>query len=380
MVNIMKTINALHVIPTFSARDGGPPRALALMSRALGEQNVAVTIVTTDARPFAEDLVKLSRAKFYCFRAHSPRFWRLSPNLWRWLRMNTINFDVIHIHSIFDFPTYMASMEARKAGKPYIIRPLGTLDPWGFKRKRWKKLPYYILVEKFNLRRANAIHVTSVSEAGNVRKLGFQNEVIIPPAIEGYECQRVYRNNFPLRICFISRLHQKKGLSVLFRSLHILRNTGLDVMLDIAGVGDPVYERALHNEVECLALKDKVRFLGWCDEKQKRDLLSASDIFVLPSHSENFGNAAAEAMMAGLPVVVSDGVALATEIVCSGAGLVFHVGDTGALTSCIRQLISVEARQLLGERGRAFVMEKFSGAMVGMRLRELYESIIQSAV
>ena len=67
MVNIMKTINALHVIPTFSARDGGPPRALALMSRALGEQNVAVTIVTTDARPFAEDLVKLSRAKFYCF-------------------------------------------------------------------------------------------------------------------------------------------------------------------------------------------------------------------------------------------------------------------------------------------------------------------------
>src|SRR5204863_306780 len=111
-------------------------------------------------------------------------------------------------------------------------------------------------------------------------------------------------------LLFLSRLHAKKGVGTLVRSVHVLRERGRLVRLVIAGGGDAAYERELRGIVEELKLGDRVLFAGFVRGKEKVSLYQAADAFVLPSSQENFGYVVVEALAARTPVITTRGVAL----------------------------------------------------------------------
>ena len=104
-----------------------------------------------------------------------------------------------------------------------------------------------------------------------------------------------------MRLLFLSRIHNKKGLETIFEAL---LQTSNDWFLDIAGDGEDDYVEFLKAEVKRLNLEEKVNWLGWVNGQAKQQLLAHADIFILPSKNENFANAALEALAQGTPVHV----------------------------------------------------------------------------
>ena len=102
---------------------------------------------------------------------------------------------------------------------------------------------------------------------------------------------------------------------------------------------------------------------------------AVANVFVLPSLSENFGIAAVEALLAGLPCVLGRGVAIAQEVEVAGARLAV-APDAGSIARALTQLLDDEAwRHELGRRGRQFAAQRYSTHAMADRLTNLYRSL-----
>ena len=104
-------------------------------------------------------------------------------------------------------------------------------------------------------------------------------------------------------VLFLGRLHPKKGLETLIEAFR--RLPAERVSLLVAGTGEPEYIERLQTAARDLILAGRVHFAGHLTGDDRRLALASADAFALASHSENFGLSVAEAMAAGLPVVVS---------------------------------------------------------------------------
>ena len=104
--------------------------------------------------------------------------------------------------------------------------------------------------------------------------------------------------------------------------------------------------------------------------------LAAASVFVLPSASENFGIAAAESLAAGVPTIVSEEVALSSDIRRYDAGVVVK-RDVQQLAGAISDLLSNKERAAgLAANGRWLAEERYSPEAVGRALHELYQKLI----
>ncbi len=384
-----RPLRVLHVIPAVAPRYGGPALTMRHMAAGLAALGVRVDVATTTAdgerdlgmplgRPVVED-----GARYFYFPRQRPRGWTYSAPLARWLRAHAADYDLLHVHGAFTYSTLAACRAARRVGRPYVLEPCGTLNSWGLAQKRWKKLPYYALIERRNLQSAEAIHAASPLEAAELIPLGLGAKVrVIPLSCDLPPLRsRPARPGASPRLLTLSRLHPVKGLPVLFEALALLKaEGGPQVRLTIAGQGEAVYAAQLRAEAAALGLAGQVTFAGFVEGRAKADLLAAADLFVLPSHAENFGLAAAEALAAGLPVIVSDGVGLAEMVREAGAGLVVPAGSAEALGAAIGGLAADAARrEAMGRRGRALARREFSLAALSTRLLALYEEVLNSS-
>jgi glycosyltransferase involved in cell wall biosynthesis len=179
------------------------------------------------------------------------------------------------------------------------------------------------------------------------------------------------------RLLFLSRIDAKKGLPVVLRALRAVRDAGTDAVLTVAGSGKPRYLREIERLAEGLGVTSYVRFVGFVSAETKARTLAEADLFVLPSYQENFGLAVAEAMAAGLPVIVSDQVALAPDIETAGAGLVVPCDASDALAAAVLALAADDKRRrAMGDRGRALVEREFAWDRVAREVVRLYETVI----
>jgi glycosyltransferase involved in cell wall biosynthesis len=376
-------MRVLHVIPTIALEHGGPSHAVRLMAEAVcslgAEVHVAATSYGTPEGN--EDPARVwdyeeNGVAFHLFPQVAGSRWNLSWGLTRWLFTNATRFDILHVHAPFAYPTWPACVAARHAGVPYVYRPLGTLDPWSLRQKAWKKWPYYWLIERRNLFRAHRVHVTSAAEREAVETLGAEHErvTLIPIGIPAAPPRIDPPRDGVLRLLFIGRLHPKKGIPLVLQAMATLRANGEDVVLEVAGSGDPAYAASLRAEIEKLALGEAVRFVGFATGAQKERLFAESDVFVLPAYDENFGISVAEAMARGVPVVISEAVGLADHVRTAGAGRICRTGDPANLADAIRSLASPEARRIAGARGVSLVAAEFSTHVMGQRLMTEYRS------
>lgn len=388
-------MKVLHVIPSVAPRYGGPSVAIREMASALAARGVSVTVATTDADGPGSLPVPLGvprregAADFVYFPRTLPGEWKFSVPLTRWIARHVREFDVVHVHALFSYATLPGCRLARRAGVPYVLRPLGTLTAFSLGSKAWKKAPYLRLVERSHIRGAAAMHVTSDDEARSLAALGFgvRTEVIplgvrspVSDPAAALLAREARPGGAPARLLFLSRLHAKKGLPLLFAALaEVERERPGSVELVVAGDGDPAFKRGLHELVQSLGVSPAVRFVGQVGGADKSRLFADSDFFALASDDENFGIAAAEALAAGLPVILSDRVALSRDAQEAGAGLVV-TREVAPLAAAIRRLVEDRTlRTRMSERAATMARTTLSWERTAADLERLYDSLRSAA-
>jgi glycosyltransferase involved in cell wall biosynthesis len=252
------------------------------------------------------------------------------------------------------------------------------------KKSRLVKSIWLRLIEKSNLESASAIHATSMLEAEELRRFGWSLKRIatIPNGID--EVGPFHEENIssdvreiaeeqPL-VLFLGRISWKKGLDRLLNAF-ALSHVG---RLAIVGPDDEKLVPRLAKLARDLEIADRVRFLPRTvlgDDKEF--LFRSASAFVLPSYSENFGNAVLEAMQHGVPVVTTPEVGAADIVRKAGGGLVV-AGDPESFGAAICRLTANEAlAKSMGEAGKRHVTADYSWDQVAAKMEGLYESIRQ---
>lgn len=384
-------MRVLHVIETLSEAYGGPVAACLTQCRALRDLGVGVEIFTTDItypRGAAADggISAIDGVPVRRFRSWF-RPYAFAPGLWRELRQMIRSFDLIHIHGLYRFPMAAAARLARANGVPYVCQPHGSLDPFHHDKpeRRTRKRVYERFVEMPALTRAAALLFTAeeerrraVAAPAGPRKLvvplGVDIARYVPPAQNDFR-RRHGLGDRPL-ILFMGRLAPQKALDVLADALGMLVRDHPDALLLLAGPDHGTFRRQVEGWLAANGVGANAMFLGMVTGAEKAAMLAAADIFVLPSHMENFGVSLVEAMAAGLPVVISDRVDIGAAVAQAGAGLVVP-REPGRIAGALHTFLDdADLRRRAGAAGRELVAARFEMHAAGRLLLEAYRSVM----
>ncbi|MHB2169121.1 glycosyltransferase [Alsobacter sp. R-9] len=378
----------LHVVPTYwpAVRYGGPIVSVHGLAKAQVEKGHDVDVFTTNVDgpgvvplPTGEVCPKDGVRVTYFATELGRRIYR-SPAMMSALRSNLGGYDVVHVHSVFLWPTVAACRECIRQNRPFILSPRGMLVPDLIARKsRAIKTAWLWLYGALTVSSAAAIHATSVVEAEALASLGlsFRRIEVIPNGIDPDEPKMFNSAGGEGRtIVSIGRINWKKGLDRIIESLPLL----VDVKLIIAGNDEDGHQAVLESRCRELGVDHRVMFCGAVYGEEKWKLLAAADLFVAPSYSENFGNAVLEALTCGTPVVVTPEVGLSDDILRSGSGLVVR-GDPEALASAIAKLLSDHSqRRAMSRAARELAITHFSWSSVARKMDQAYSRAIRTAV
>ncbi len=391
-------MRVLHLIPSISFLRGGPSQAVLSMVAALRQQGVDASILTTNddgsgiqrAMPLGHwhQQEALGQAvPVLAFGRWSPslsavREFAIAPSLSRWLGKNSGQYDLVHVHALFSCTTSLGMAQLRKQRVPYIMRTIGQLNRWSLGQSRMRKQLFLKLVDRANLQGARYLHFTSEAERQEVADLHLSTpSFVLPLGVPvmpelSYGSQAVPNPKAPTRLLFLSRLHPKKQLPVLFDALAVLkkRHPLRPWQLEIAGDGDPEYLQYLQQHCAALDLCPHIHWHGFVQGEAKQELLQQADWFLLPSASENFGIAAAEALMAGTPVLLSPGVALAAQVHATQAGIVCEP-TVQALAVCLEQCLELPSSRMR-LAARQLAEQQFSWPSITRRLIQHYEEVL----
>jgi len=382
----------LHVTPTYlpAYRYGGPIYSVHGLCKSLAKCGHTVEVFTTNVDgPDNSDVpvgipVPVDGVQVWYFKSAFMRRLYFSPQMATALNKQIKTYDVVHLHSIFLWPTWAAAQCAIRFKVPYIISPRGMLIKNLIKNKnRWLKTAQIRLFERRNLENAAGIHVTSPLEADEVRRFDFDLPPItmIPNGFDS-ETDRPFEETDSAGIAaiiknitfilFLGRINWKKGLD---RLVWALPHIPAHIKLIVAGNDEDQYQAV----IEALALKanvsERIIFTGAIYGKMKTALFQKAQAMVLPSYSENFGNTVLEAMACGCPVVVSPEVGLADVVKASGAGWVVD-GDARVFGRALKKLLADQNLMFkMGVNGKKTVQEQFAWEAVAKQMEKMYAGL-----
>lgn len=382
----------LHVVPTYlpAYRYGGPIQSVHGLCRALARRGHDVHVFTTNVDGRSNSEVPLASSvdrdgvKVWYFQSKYLRRLYWAPAMKKKLDEQVNQFDLLHLHSIYLWPTWMAARAARRARIPYLVAPRGMLVKELIERKnRWIKLAWIWLIERYTLENAAGIHMTTeleVKEAARFR-IALPSIFVVPNGIDISDVEgnpAVYHPSTAIPyqkepfLLFLGRINWKKGLDRLIPALTYVSK----VRLVIAGNDEENYQPVLERLAEDHGVRDRVTFVGSVQNQDKLALLKDATALILPSYSENFGNVVLEAMGVGCPVVVTPEVGLANIVQKTGAGLVIE-GTSTVLGKCLQDLLSnPDLLQQMGSRGRQAVADHFTWDSVGKQMEEVYDQVV----
>lgn len=378
----------LHVVPSYlpAVRYGGPIVSVHALCAALAARGHQVEVFTTNVDgPGVSDVpinepVILDGVKVHYFQASWLRRLYHSPAMAKALASESKRFDLIHLHSVFLWPTWAAANTARKQDIPYVVSPRGMLvRELIHSRSRWLKTAWIELIEKNNLRHAAGIHATSKIETEELLALNFDlqsrpfeipNGVALPTLRE----MDSEENSSAPFVLALGRISWKKRLDISLEA--IAKVPGLNFV--IAGPDDEKLQGDLVAKALQLGIGDRVRFIGPVAGEEKQRLLQTAMAMMITSVSENFGNVVLESMAAGRPVLCVPQVGAADIVAAAQAGRVVQA-DPDALANVLAEwMAKPDVANMLGCNGRQCVELNYSWDTIAAMMESVYTAITGS--
>ncbi|MBB4070366.1 glycosyltransferase involved in cell wall biosynthesis [Salinibacter ruber] len=279
---------------------------------------------------------------------------------------------LIHDHGIWLPTNVTAATVARTRGVPLVISTRGMLTDWALQHNRWKKRLAWWAYQKHVLGQAALFHVTSQEEVDVLRDLGFdQPAAVIPNGVSlpelSLSSESPHTEN---RVLFLSRIHPKKGLPMLIDAWSEVDPENWQ--LELVGPSEGGHREDLERQVRRLGLGDAVRFPGPVSDDEKWDVYRRADLFVLPTHSENFGIVVAEALAAGVPVITTTGAPWA-DLEAHDCGWWVDPNSESIACALAQATALTDAKRTeMGQRGRRLVEDKYSWSGAADKMIEAY--------
>lgn len=379
-----------HVVASVNQNVGGPALSVTSLAEALTDHQIRSHLWTLNYANLGKQLQPLN------VNLHSYPATFLSQNFRGWQRtarqglyqLAASQLNLIHNHGVWMFPNLYARQAAHRSNLPLVISPRGMLEAWSLQHSQSRKWLAWHLYERKNLSSATLFHATSTMEAASIRQVGLQQPIaIIPngvtiPAIDTIPPREVLTQKFPSLankrwLLFLSRLHPKKGLDMLIQVWKTLADQFPDWQLVIAGPDLIGYQATLATQVEELHLQHRVTFTGMLIGEDKAAALGNANLFILPSHSENFGIAVAESLAHAVPVITTQGTPW-QAVAESNCGW-WIPSQSAALSETLLEAfqLSDHQRQAMGMNGRRFVASHYSWSAIAQSMSEVYRWILQ---
>jgi glycosyltransferase involved in cell wall biosynthesis len=377
----------LHVVPTYlpATRYGGPIHSVHGLCAALYRLGHDVHVATTSVdgpgdSPVAHGVpVELDGVKVWYFRSRVLRRLYYSAPMAHALRSLVPDADIVHLHSVFLWPTSAAARIGARNDVPYVVSPRGMLVRELIDGKSTAlKNTWLTLIESTTLASAAAVHVTSRRELEDASRLPLplNHPFVVPNGVDIGSSDHEHpapRSDAAPYALYLGRMHWKKGLDCALRAV-----VGTDIRLVICGNDDEHYRPILERLAQELQIEGQVSFQGEVSGAVKHALLKHAAFVVLPSRNENFGNVVVEAMAAGTAVVVTDQVGAADLVQSAAAGIVCSTSVTPLREAMVRLWTDREACLRMGENGARYVARELTWERVAQQMADHYLAL-QSA-
>jgi glycosyltransferase involved in cell wall biosynthesis len=383
-------MKVLHIASSLDPERGGPTKVIVELTGSLREKGIDVFIYAPSYQVKTIETYDIDGVAVTTFPTDSiSKIWPFhSFSFTGALKKEIGNFDLIHIHEIWHHPEFVCYKTAQKIRKPYLITIHGALDSPCLNYKACKKKIYSTLIQKKILREAAAIHATNENEVQSITDYTDNKNIFCVPNglnVADYEnlpdkseLETLYSQVKGKKvILFLGRIHPKKGLDILAKAFGKIARIKSNICLLIVGPDNNNYQRKIGKILSSENVLDKAVFTGTLTGAKKLASLSGSNVFVLPSHSEGFGMSILEAMICGLPVVITKECHF-PEVKKMQAGKIIN-GNVDELAEIILELLdNPDLCRRMGDAGRQLVKDKYTWDQAANMMIDHYEEILRN--
>jgi glycosyltransferase involved in cell wall biosynthesis len=367
---LRSTVRVHHVIASVLEKHGGPAYSVPALCRGLQLEGQDVTLHTYAPAPVIERCN--FRVQTYHHAAFAPRI-GLSWDMPRGLRRAARSGEIMHVHGLWRLSNVLPAVVVRGTACRLVMSPRGMLDAWSLAQSARTKRVAWALLQGPAVRRAALLHATSDGEAQGLRQLGLRAPIaVVPNGVDvPDEANLAHFSAGQRKLLFLSRLHPKKGVDVLLRAWARVEARFADWALDIVGPDEQGYLSKLQALAAELGIQ-RVQFVPPTYGSKKAEHYREAQLYVLPTHSENFGVGIAEALAYGLPVIAGHGAPW-SALIRERAG--YHVAsEVESLSECLEVALGLppEVLREMGARGREYVVREFAWASVAQALSDCY--------
>ncbi|MDH5690984.1 MAG: glycosyltransferase [Candidatus Bathyarchaeota archaeon] len=377
----------LQVVPFFSPVHGGSAIAPYHLSRELARRGHDVTIFTSDYKLSQEWVKSLHQVKVYPFKTRfSWAKFYITPNIIKNAKEEVRCFDIIHMHNYRSFQNFSVHYYANKYSVPYVLQAHGSL-PRIMAKQRLK-----LIHDKFFgyrlLRHASKVIAVSATEVQQYKAVGVPEEKIevIPNVIDLSEFADLpsigsFRKKFSLDdnekiVLYLGRIHQTKGLDILFKAFASLAEKIEHVRLAIVGPDDG-YLSELKVSAKALNIEDDVLLVGPLYGKEKCEAYVDADVYVLPSKYEIWGITALESVACGTPVILTENCGVADYLKNKVGLVVKH--DTDDLREALLEMLLNDHKRSVFKKNCKALVEDFDASKIVPKLERIYEQMVDSS-
>lgn len=373
-------MRVIHTTPDILEIASGVAQAVPPLCQAIQSADVDVELhVYTGEKTAATN-----------YELHTHASWRfpprvnISPSMRRALDDRMKLADIIHTHSSWMMANIYPGWTAKKHNKPFVFTPHGTFSDYAMKQSRWKKQLIWKLWQKRVFLDAACINVTSEEECSAVRRLGSRSPIaLIPngialPNLSHIQQTQTQTASKMRRLIFLGRLHPIKGIDHLLKAWAVLENRFTDWELHITGTDHRGHEGEMKQLMSQLNLQ-RVTFTGPAYNAEKTNTFCDSDLFVLPTHSENFGLAIAEALTHRLPVITTKGAPW-EGLAANDCGWWIDIG-VDPLVDVLKVALATSPEILAtkGANGRNWMARDFSWEVTAKKMIQTYHWLLTGA-
>lgn len=363
----------LRVVTSMDPQHGGVVEAINQSARSFNQDNWQMDVLCFDLPQ--SDWVKNNSSYAIFAIGKAKTAYGLNFHYLSWLKKHAHDYDVVILDGLWQFLVFGGYL-LKLMKIPYFIYTHGMLDPYfnEDRLKYWKKIPFWFFIERNVLAMAQGVIFTCEEEKKLARKSFPLFKATSKVATLGVEVTNVskekllssFYEHFPeLKskkfALFLSRIHSKKGIDLLIEAIGSFKTLPDNFMLVIAGPDNSNMQAELVMLSEQLGIKNKILWVGMLQGDIKWGAYYASDVFVLPSHQENFGIVVAEALSTSTPVLITNKVNIWHEIKCDVAGFVEN-DDVQGIEKLLQQWfeLSLSEKQIMAKNSKACYQNNFS--------------------